>query len=82
MTSSSLPVNIPDWSKIPRENYRESYKTRGSRVVDDCVEEDDEDDEGDWIPPHENLARTRMASLLVHEGIGRNAILKKVGFQD
>ncbi|KAK6942815.1 Senescence regulator S40 [Dillenia turbinata] len=91
-TSSSLPVNIPDWSKTPRENYRESSRRRGCDAVDDDNDEED-DDEGDWIPPHEYLARTRTASLSVHEGIGRtlkgrdlsrvrNAIWKKVGFED
>ncbi|CAN1253193.1 hypothetical protein LINPERPRIM_LOCUS8253 [Linum perenne] len=45
------------------------------------------------VPPHELLARTRIASFSVHEGIGRtlkgrdlsrvrNAIWEKTGFQD
>uniref|UniRef100_A0A2P2K0D4 Uncharacterized protein MANES_11G145500 n=1 Tax=Rhizophora mucronata TaxID=61149 RepID=A0A2P2K0D4_RHIMU len=88
---ASLPVNIPDWSKILKDEYR-----RREIEVDDCG--DDEDDEdcfvgGVRIPPHELLARTRVAPFSVHEGIGRtlkgrdlsrvrNAIWEKIGFQD
>lgn len=81
----SLPVNVPDWSKIlgeeNRQNRRKNY--------------DDSDDDGDdeRVPPHEFLARTRIASFSVHEGVGRtlkgrdlsrvrNAIWAKTGFQD
>ncbi|KAI3473994.1 hypothetical protein Pfo_028782 [Paulownia fortunei] len=53
----------------------------------------EEDDGNDRIPPHEYLARTRVASFSVHEGIGRtlkgrdlsrvrNAIWKQTGFED
>ncbi|CAN1837242.1 hypothetical protein LINPERHAP1_LOCUS35029 [Linum perenne] len=84
--SSSLPVNIPDWSKILKDEYRGN----GRRVVDD---DEDEDGGGEWVPPHELLARQRIASLSVQEGIGRtlkgrdmsrvrNAIWEKTGFQD
>ncbi|KAJ0266626.1 hypothetical protein HA466_0005960 [Hirschfeldia incana] len=87
--ASSLPVNVPDWSKILREEHRDN---RRRSVVDD--------DGGEWLdasggrlPPHEFLARTRMASFSVHEGVGRtlkgrdlsrvrNAIFEKIGFQD
>lgn len=91
--ASSLPVNVPDWSKILKENHTENRR----RDSDD----DDFDDDynrrgfgsGDRIPPHEFLARTRMASFSVHEGIGRtlkgrdlsrvrNAIWEKTGFED
>ncbi|KAJ7001961.1 hypothetical protein NC653_012132 [Populus alba x Populus x berolinensis] len=80
---SSLPVNIPDWSRILKNEYR-----RGSDVVDD---------RGVRVPPHEllvrQMARSRIASFSVHEGIGRtlkgrdlsrvrNAIWEKTGFQD
>ncbi|KAI3696756.1 hypothetical protein L6452_29286 [Arctium lappa] len=79
---SSLPVNVPDWSKISR------MKERNNKHYDD----DDDDDDGEWLPPHEYLARTRKASFSVHEGVGRtlkgrdlsrlrNAILKKTGFE-
>ncbi|CAG7910629.1 uncharacterized protein LOC103845482 [Brassica rapa] len=86
--ASSLPVNVPDWSKILREEHRDN---RRRSIVDD---------DGDWLdasggrlPPHEFLAKTRMASFSVHEGVGRtlkgrdlsrvrNAIFEKIGFQD
>ncbi|KAJ7972403.1 Senescence regulator [Quillaja saponaria] len=85
--SASLPVNIPDWSKILKEDYEEHIRK-------DQSEEDDSDyGEENRVPPHEYLARTRGASFSVHEGIGRtlkgrdlrrvrNAIWKKVGFED
>ncbi|KAJ6927880.1 hypothetical protein NC652_012059 [Populus alba x Populus x berolinensis] len=90
---SSLPVNIPDWSRILKNEYR-----RGSDVVDDRGDVDDDDDvDGVRVPPHEllvrQMARSRIASFSVHEGIGRtlkgrdlsrvrNAIWEKTGFQD
>ncbi|KZV35101.1 hypothetical protein F511_04406 [Dorcoceras hygrometricum] len=81
----SLPVNIPDWSKILRGEYRE-------RSGD--TEDAEEEDGGNCrLPPHEYLARTRVASFSVHEGVGRtlkgrdlsrvrNAIWKQTGFED
>ncbi|KAI3520518.1 hypothetical protein L1887_09967 [Cichorium endivia] len=88
-TASSLPVNVPDWSKILKEDYRENRR----RDSDDDDLDDDYNWAGDRIPPHEFLARTRMASFSVHEGIGRtlkgrdlsrvrNAIWEKTGFED
>ncbi|KAK7279349.1 hypothetical protein RJT34_24398 [Clitoria ternatea] len=98
MAPASLPVNIPDWSKILKQDYKEHQKWE----TDDEDEDEDEDDQdeggrhhhlgGIKVPPHEYLARTRGASLSVHEGIGRtlkgrdlrsvrNAIWKKVGFE-
>ncbi|KAL7092069.1 hypothetical protein ACP275_12G142900 [Erythranthe tilingii] len=83
--ANSLPVNVPDWSKI----LGSEYKGRGPREL-----EDEEGDEGnDGIPPHEYLAKNRGASLSVHEGRGRtlkgrdlsrvrDAVWKKFGFQD
>ncbi|CAN0881246.1 hypothetical protein LINGRAHAP2_LOCUS14131 [Linum grandiflorum] len=80
-TSASLPVNIPDWSKIYKEDC---YGERGRRAEMSLSE-------GDWeeerVPPHEYLARRRGASLSVNETAGRtlkvrNAIWKKVGFED
>ncbi|KAF7805592.1 Senescence regulator [Senna tora] len=84
-TPASLPVNIPDWSKILGEEYREN------RRRDD--DGDSDDGSGGRVPPHEFLARTRMASFSVHEGVGRtlkgrdlsrvrNAIWAKTGFED
>ncbi|KAK4272876.1 hypothetical protein QN277_021371 [Acacia crassicarpa] len=82
--SGSLPVNIPDWSKI----------SKGHRKREGVEDEDQGDDGGEIrIPPHEYLARTRGASFSVQEGFGRtlkgrdlcsvrNAIWKKVGFED
>ncbi|KAL1545843.1 hypothetical protein AAHA92_22522 [Salvia divinorum] len=84
--AKSLPVNIPDWSKILRGEYRER--------AGECTDEDEDEDDGNYqMPPHEYLARTRAASLSVHEGIGRtlkgrdlsrvrNAIWKQTGFED
>jgi len=80
-------VNVPDWSKILGEEYRQNRR----RNYDDGDDDDDDDDEK--VPPHEFLARTRMASFSVHEGVGRtlkgrdlsrvrNAIWAKTGFQD
>ncbi|XP_052182543.1 uncharacterized protein LOC127795121 [Diospyros lotus] len=88
--ASSLPVNVPDWSKILKEDYKENRR----RDSDDDL---DDGDGGNRIPPHEflarQLARTRIASFSVHEGVGRtlkgrdlsrvrNAIFEKTGFQD
>ncbi|KAL5990655.1 hypothetical protein ACLOJK_011558 [Asimina triloba] len=84
--ASSLPMSIPDWSKIMGESKR------GEIMGGDCSDEEDA-----RIPPHEFLAkqyeRTRIASFSVHEGIGRtlkgrdlsrvrNTIWEKTGFQD
>ncbi|KAL0336891.1 UNVERIFIED_CONTAM: hypothetical protein Scaly_1964200 [Sesamum calycinum] len=83
----SLPVNIPDWSRI----LGGEYKRRARECEDDDEEEEEEGNER--IPPHEYLARSRVASLSVHEGVGRtlkgrdlsrvrNAIWKQIGFED
>ncbi|PHT35154.1 hypothetical protein CQW23_26954 [Capsicum baccatum] len=87
---SSVPVNVPDWSKILKDEYIENQ----FRIDHD---DDDENDVEDRIPPHEFLAkqfaRNRIASFSVHEGVGRtlkgrdlsrvrNAIFEKTGFQD
>ncbi|KAK3226514.1 hypothetical protein Dsin_006376 [Dipteronia sinensis] len=88
VASASLPVNIPDWSKILKEEYTEHSK----RESDDDGDENNVDDD-DLVPPHEYLAMRRGASFSVHEGIGRtlkgrdlrrvrNAIWQKVGFED
>ncbi|XP_038901889.1 uncharacterized protein LOC120088567 [Benincasa hispida] len=90
--ASSFPVNIPDWSKILKEEYREKRME-----YEDDLEEDEDEDEEMRVPPHEflarQMARTRIASFSVHEGIGRtlkgrdlsrvrNAIWEKTGFED
>lgn len=90
--SSSLPVNIPDWSKI----LQSDQSKHGRRSAGDDFDESDDGDGDEDIrraPPHEYLARRRGDSFSVHEGIGRtlkgrdlrmvrNAIWEKTGFQD
>lgn len=89
---ASMPVNVPDWSKILKDQYRENRR-RDSDGDDYDEEEEEAEENGRRIPPHEFLARNRIASLSVHEGIGRtlkgrdlsrlrNAIWQKTGFQD
>ncbi|XP_009796302.1 protein S40-4-like [Nicotiana tabacum] len=86
--ATSLPVNIPDWSKI----LGNDYKNNCLRERNDN-EDDDDDDVDSRIPPHELLARTRVASFSMQEGMGRtlkgrdlsrvrNAIWKQTGFED
>ncbi|KAL1558544.1 hypothetical protein AAHA92_08994 [Salvia divinorum] len=86
---ASLPVNVPDWSKILKDEYMETRRRDN--------DEDYDADDGDRVPPHEflarQMARTRISSFSVHEGIGRtlkgrdlsrvrNAIWQKTGFED
>ncbi|CAK8531096.1 unnamed protein product [Lathyrus sativus] len=83
-SSSSAPMKIPDWSKV--------YGKKNCKNGDD---EDEDDEEGDMVPPHEwiarKLARSQISSFSVCEGMGRtlkgrdlskvrNAILTKTGF--
>ncbi|XAR59970.1 hypothetical protein NMG60_11033170 [Bertholletia excelsa] len=92
--ASSLPVNVPDWSKILKDDYKDN---RRRDFDEDDTDYDGNDGDGNRIPPHEflarQLARTRIASFSVHEGVGRtlkgrdlsrvrNAIWEKTGFQD
>ncbi|KAF8009036.1 hypothetical protein BT93_J0120 [Corymbia citriodora subsp. variegata] len=72
--ASSLPVNVPDWSKILREEYRENRRrdSLDNDYFDDGAEDEEEGEGGGgnggrrsrgWVPPHELVARTRrMAS--------------------
>ncbi|KAH1070611.1 hypothetical protein GLYMA_03G181100v4 [Glycine max] len=89
VASSSMPVAIPDWSKILKEDFKEHEKR--DFVSDD--DDDHDDDRREPVPPHEYLARTREASHSVQEGKGRtlkgrdlrsvrNSIWKKLGFED
>ncbi|QCD88192.1 uncharacterized protein LOC114168863 [Vigna unguiculata] len=97
--AASVPVNIPDWSKIlgdeytKRNNNRNNNNDEESDYDDDHNEGYDEFERSGRVPPHEFLARTRVASFSVHEGLGRtlkgrdlstlrNAIWAKTGFQD
>ncbi|MCD7457397.1 hypothetical protein HAX54_035020 [Datura stramonium] len=65
--AASLPVNVPDWSKILKDEYRENRRR-------DSDDDFDGEDAENRIPPHEFLARqfarTRIASFSVHEGVG------------
>ncbi|KAL6506387.1 hypothetical protein OROGR_024568 [Orobanche gracilis] len=87
---ASLPVKVPDWSKMLKDKHRENLRR-------DIIDEDDAEEDGDRVPPHEYLARqmarARIASSSVHEGVGRtlkgrdlsrvrNAIWQKTGFVD
>ncbi|KAF8692902.1 hypothetical protein HU200_039260 [Digitaria exilis] len=67
----SLPVNIPDWSKILGDEYRAHHGSAGDWEVDDGDDEDGGVADAVVVPPHE-LAwrRRRAASLSVHEGAG------------
>jgi len=82
---SSAPINIPDWSKV----YGMNSKNGGLH------DDEDGDEDGDMVPPHEwiarKLARSQISSFSVCEGMGRthkgrdlskvrNAILTKTGF--
>ncbi|KAF5729059.1 hypothetical protein HS088_TW21G01216 [Tripterygium wilfordii] len=80
---SSVPLNIPDWSKI----YGKNGKNMGSWVDDgyhangyddhENADDDDDDDDGEegLVPPHEwiarKLARSQISSFSVCEGVGR-----------
>ncbi|XP_078440044.1 protein S40-4-like [Wolffia australiana] len=82
---ASLPVNIPDWSKILREEAAAAQRRFG---------EDSWDGE-EVVPPHEYLWKKRAgaASFSVHEGVGRtlkgrdlsrvrNDVWRQIGFVD
>jgi Senescence regulator len=88
---ASLPMNIPDWSKILGNEYKNSVGARDWEEDDDDVA--GELEAGKWVPPHEMVCRNRAMSFSVHEGVGRtlkgrdlsrlrNAIWEKTGFQD
>ncbi|ESQ51318.1 hypothetical protein EUTSA_v10017334mg [Eutrema salsugineum] len=88
--ASSVPVNVPDWSKILGE------ESRRRQVSNEEVDGDEIASCGGGtrrIPPHELLASRRMASFSVHEGAGRtlkgrdlsrvrNTIFKIRGIED
>lgn len=72
--TGSLPVNIPDWSKILKSEYR-SHVTIPGDDSDEDEEDGDEINDGTttggrrMIPPHEYLARRRGSSFTVDEGL-------------
>ncbi|XP_022732556.1 uncharacterized protein LOC111286695 [Durio zibethinus] len=87
--SASLPVNITDWSKILKAEYR--GHSESDEDVDDGDDNDDDGDRDGRVPPHEYRTMRRGPSF--HEGIGRtlkgrdlgrarNAVWKKTGFED
>ena len=80
---SSVPVNIPDWSKIYGKHANMESSRNGS-----CVDNGDgmvyndgdyggcgQDEDDDMVPPHEwlarKLARSQISSFSVCEGMGR-----------
>ncbi|XP_047074492.1 uncharacterized protein LOC124684156 [Lolium rigidum] len=90
---ASMPVNIPDWSKILGAEYGGGGGSAGRWASDERG--DAYGESGGWVPPHEQLmCRERAAaSFSVREGAGRtlkgrdlrrvrNAIWEKTGFQD
>eukprot|EP01018_Ginkgo_biloba_P031055 Gb_40492 [translate_table: standard] len=91
MRYQSAPVNIPDWSKILREE-NDHPRRRNSVVADDDSEDEDDDE---IIPPHEviarQLGRSQITPFSVYEGAGRtlkgrdlskvrNAVWTRTGF--
>ncbi|XP_021994245.1 uncharacterized protein LOC110890908 isoform X1 [Helianthus annuus] len=87
----SLPVDVPDWSMILKNELIKNRTTAG--IDDDDLDIDMYGDDDNLIPPHEYLARGRTMSFSVHEGIGRtlkgrdlsrvrNAVWKQIGFED
>ncbi|KAL6633943.1 hypothetical protein ACP70R_026614 [Stipagrostis hirtigluma subsp. patula] len=86
----SLPVNIPDWSKILGDEYRAHP---GAGCGDWELDDADDEDVGTpaALPPHELAWRRRAASLSAHGAAGvagrtlkvRDAVWKRTtGFQD
>ncbi|XP_031499434.1 uncharacterized protein LOC116263795 [Nymphaea colorata] len=88
MVRHSAPVNVPDWSKI-----LQGTSTDSSPEYD--VGFSPSDNEGEWVPPHEYLARhsttSRSTATSVFEGVGRtlkgrdmsrvrNAVWRQTGF--
>ncbi|KAI5665301.1 hypothetical protein M9H77_24624 [Catharanthus roseus] len=93
IAANSLPVNVPDWSRILGNEYGRNNRDLDLDLDLDKEDKDGDDDYYDRLPPHEYLARTRGSSFSVHEGIGRtlkgrdlsrvrNAVWKQTGFED
>ncbi|XP_052182811.1 uncharacterized protein LOC127795275 [Diospyros lotus] len=95
-TQSSTAMSIPEWSKIYRKNPKKFGLEKDENEDDDDDDDDDlDDDDNETMPPHEyvarKMARTRISSFSMCEGIGRtlkgrdlskvrNAILTRTGF--
>ncbi|KAK7309304.1 hypothetical protein RJT34_05922 [Clitoria ternatea] len=58
-TPASLPVNIPDWSKILSDEFKDCQGRNHDQ--DDDAQSDDKG--GGRVPHHEYLAKTRIASF-------------------
>ncbi|KAL2247629.1 uncharacterized protein LOC105176685 [Sesamum indicum] len=91
----SAPLNIPDWSKIYGTTSKTTSKNDdgfpGSGWERDEDDKDVDGEDGNVIPPHEWIARNRISSFSMCEGVGRtlkgrdlsrvrNAVLTKTGF--
>ncbi|KAL3503520.1 hypothetical protein ACH5RR_037969 [Cinchona calisaya] len=103
----SAPVNVPDWSKIYGNSSKKASNTAsllddgddgssdGVNMMNSWDSDDEVEDDGSMIPPHEyiarKLARSQITSFSVCEGVGRtlkgrdlstvrNAVLTKTGF--
>ena len=94
-SSSSAPMDIPDWSKIYGKKASTGGCGYGDHYHDNGEDDEYDDDDDDMVPPHEwiarKLARSQISSFSVCEGMGRtlkgrdlskvrNAILTKTGF--
>ncbi|XP_065862389.1 protein S40-7 [Euphorbia lathyris] len=80
MIQQSAPLNIPDWSQIPKRRPKKAYDNDENTDADDDdeEEEEEEEEESDYsykLPPHEvisrRLARSQISSFSVFEGVGR-----------
>ncbi|XP_076888647.1 protein S40-4-like [Bidens hawaiensis] len=95
-TPSSLPVNVPDWSKILKQDCGLRNPRWTSEFDENEFDSGVDSGASGRTPPHEvvarKLARTRVVSFSVHEGVGRtlkgrdlsrvrNAVWEKIGFQ-
>lgn len=59
--AASAPVNVPDWPRFLRVDWGEPMHRAGA-----------DRDDGEWVPPHEFLARERgKVASSVFEGVGR-----------
>ncbi|XP_002519536.2 uncharacterized protein LOC8284529 [Ricinus communis] len=59
--ASSLPVNIPDWSKIYRVDHRGQSNNLDDQDSDYDILNHDDDAYDGRVPPHEYLARRGAA---------------------